>query len=92
VSHNSTKAEYKVVVDATAELIWVQSLLRELGISQDRGSVVPDATVVVATLVVHGLEHTGDARFRAAEKSVSPGAPAMSEEVRQWGWAVRGVE
>ncbi|XP_023530038.1 uncharacterized protein LOC111792709 [Cucurbita pepo subsp. pepo] len=34
VSRSSTKAEYKVVADATAELIWIQVLLRELGISQ----------------------------------------------------------
>ena len=33
VSHSSTKAEYKAVADATAEIIWVQSLLRELRIS-----------------------------------------------------------
>jgi hypothetical protein len=32
-SRSSTGAEYRAVADATAELIWVQSLLRELGIS-----------------------------------------------------------
>jgi histone deacetylase 1/2 len=34
VSRSSTESEYKAVADATAEIIWVQSLLRELGISQ----------------------------------------------------------
>ena len=36
VSRSSTEAEYKAVANATAELIWIQVLLRELGISQAR--------------------------------------------------------
>jgi hypothetical protein len=36
VSRSSTKAEYKEVANATAELIWIQVLLRELGIHQSR--------------------------------------------------------
>jgi hypothetical protein len=32
VSRSSTKAEYKVVANATAELIWVEALARELGV------------------------------------------------------------
>jgi hypothetical protein len=32
VSKSSTEAEYKSLVNATAEVIWVQSLLRELGV------------------------------------------------------------
>lgn len=34
VSRSSTEAEYKAVANATAELIWVQSLLRELRVPQ----------------------------------------------------------
>jgi histone deacetylase 1/2 len=32
VSRSSTEAEYKSVANATAEVIWVQSLLKELGV------------------------------------------------------------
>jgi hypothetical protein len=36
VSRSSTEAEYKEVANATAEVIWIQVLLRELEISQNR--------------------------------------------------------
>jgi histone deacetylase 1/2 len=40
VFRSSTEAEYKAVADATAEFIWVQSLLRELKISHGRPPVL----------------------------------------------------
>jgi hypothetical protein len=40
VSRSSTEAEYKAVANATAEIICVQTLLRELGVSQNRSSVL----------------------------------------------------
>jgi histone deacetylase 1/2 len=40
VSRSSTEAEYTAVANATAELIWVQSLLRELGVSQNQPLVL----------------------------------------------------
>jgi histone deacetylase 1/2 len=40
VSRSSTEAEYKAVADATAELIWVESLLQKLGVSQPRPPVL----------------------------------------------------
>ena len=40
VSRSSTEAEYKAVANATAELIWVESLLQELGVSQPHPPVL----------------------------------------------------
>jgi histone deacetylase 1/2 len=40
VSRSSTEAEYKAVANATAEIIWIQSLLRELRIPQGRPPVL----------------------------------------------------
>jgi hypothetical protein len=34
VSRSSTKAEYKSLANAMAEVIWVQTLLGELGVQQ----------------------------------------------------------
>lgn len=38
VSRSSTESEYKAIANATAELIWVQTLLRELGIKSPRAT------------------------------------------------------
>jgi histone deacetylase 1/2 len=40
VSRSSTESEYKAVANATAEIIWVQSLLKELGIAQNRSPIL----------------------------------------------------
>jgi histone deacetylase 1/2 len=40
VSRSSTEADYKAVANATAELIWVQSLLKELGVPQPRPPIL----------------------------------------------------
>ncbi|KAB2631211.1 hypothetical protein D8674_008730 [Pyrus ussuriensis x Pyrus communis] len=40
VSRSSTEAEYRAIVATTAELIWIQSLMRELGISLPTTPVV----------------------------------------------------
>jgi histone deacetylase 1/2 len=40
VSRSSTEAEYKSLANATAEVMWVQTLLRELGVSQSKAAVL----------------------------------------------------
>ncbi|XP_072149133.1 retrovirus-related Pol polyprotein from transposon RE2 isoform X2 [Setaria viridis] len=57
VSRSSTEAEYKAKVNATAEIIWIQSLLRELGIKSSPAAVLwcdnLGATYLSANLVFH---------------------------------------
>ena len=57
VSRSSTEAEYKALANATAEVIWVQSLLDELGISQSRVRILwcdnIGATYLSANPVLH---------------------------------------
>ena len=58
VSRSSTEAEYKSLANATAEIIWVESLLHELGIKQPRISCLwcdnLGATYLSANPVFHG--------------------------------------
>jgi hypothetical protein len=57
VSRSSTETEYKAVADATAELIWIQVLLRELGIDQSRSPTLwcdnIGATYLAANPIFH---------------------------------------
>ena len=52
-----TEAEYKALANATAEIIWVESLLKELGIDRKRISCLwcdnMGATYLSASLVFH---------------------------------------
>jgi histone deacetylase 1/2 len=40
VSCSSIESEYKALANVTAELIWVQSLLRDIGVSQERPPIL----------------------------------------------------
>ena len=40
VSRSSTEAEYKALANGAAEAIWVESLLKELGVSQQRTAIL----------------------------------------------------
>jgi hypothetical protein len=40
VSRSSTESEYKALANATAELIWIQALLGELGVSQTQPPIL----------------------------------------------------
>jgi hypothetical protein len=57
VSRSSTEAEYKSMVDATAEIIWVQTLLIELGVKHPKAAILwcdnLGATYLSANLVFH---------------------------------------
>jgi hypothetical protein len=57
VSRSSTEAEYKSLANATAEVIWIESLLGELGIQRNKPSCLwcdnMGATYLSANLIFH---------------------------------------
>jgi hypothetical protein len=59
VSRSSTEAEYKALADATAEVIWVQTLLKELGVSQTRSAVLWCDNIGATYLSANPVFHAG---------------------------------
>jgi hypothetical protein len=63
-SRSCTEAEYKGLANATAKMIWVEALIRELGVSlEDRPCILCDnlgATYVFANPVFHARTKSTD--------------------------------
>jgi hypothetical protein len=62
VSRSSTEAEYKTLANAMAEIIWVQSMLKELGVKQSATVVLwcdnIGANYISANPIFHaGMKH-----------------------------------
>jgi histone deacetylase 1/2 len=75
VSRSSTESEYKALGDATTELIWVQSLLQELGVVQVRPPVLwcdnIGATYLSANPVFHARTKHIEVDFHFVRERVS---------------------
>ncbi|XP_071678597.1 uncharacterized protein [Lolium perenne] len=75
VSHSSTESEYKTLGNATAELIWVQSLLKELGGVQLRPPILwcdnIGATYLSSNPVFHARTKHIEVDFQFVRERVS---------------------
>jgi histone deacetylase 1/2 len=57
VSRSSTEAEYKLVANATAEIMWIRELLQELGIFLSRASCLWCDNLGATYLLVNPVFH-----------------------------------
>jgi histone deacetylase 1/2 len=78
VSRSSTEAEYKALANGAAEAIWVESLLRELGVTQQRTPVLwcdnLGATYLTANPVFHARMKHIEIDFHFVRERVAAGA------------------
>jgi histone deacetylase 1/2 len=75
VSRSSTEAEYKSLANATTEVMWVQTLLDELGVSQSKTAVLwcdnIGATYLSANLVFHARTKHIEVDYHFVRKRVA---------------------
>jgi histone deacetylase 1/2 len=78
VSRSSTKAEYKAIANGTAEVTWLQSILRELGVFQSRAPTLwcdnLGATFLTANPMFHVRTKHIEIDFHFEREKVSAGA------------------
>ncbi|XP_071678159.1 uncharacterized mitochondrial protein AtMg00810-like [Lolium perenne] len=78
VSRSSTEAEYKALANGTAEVTWVQSVLKELGVPEPRPPVLwcdnLGATYLTANPVFHARTKHIEVDFHFVREKVALGA------------------
>jgi histone deacetylase 1/2 len=78
VSRSSTEAEYKAIANATAEVTWIQSLLKELGLKHGRAPTLwcdnLGATFLTANPMFHARTKHIEIDFHFVREKVSAGA------------------
>jgi hypothetical protein len=78
VSRSSTEAEYKALANGAAEAIWIESLLKELGVSRQRTPILwcdnLGATYLTANPVFHARTKHIEIDFHFVRERVASGA------------------
>jgi histone deacetylase 1/2 len=78
VSRSSTEAEYKALANGTAEVMWIQSVLKELGVHQSKPPVLwcdnLGATYLTANPVFHARTKHIEVDFHFVREKVAIGA------------------